>query len=289
MASAAAERRRAQCTPLSEVMCTVSASDCWAVGNTYNKTNDQTLIEHWDGISWTIASSPNTSPTVDNDLGSVACTSMGQCWAVGAYFDAGGGVYQTLTERWDGSSWTIATSPNASTTQDNLLNSVACLPDSQCWAVGINVIGLLSRTLIERWDGSGWRVVPVRRRGTLGGVWTPDGQRAWAAGPPVMRSDGSTWAPDPDPESAATFDGVSGRTTDGGVWAVGSRTVGAHAATRTAMIRWTGSRWIVASVPSPANYQNVLEGVAASEPFVWAVGYTENKTVIRKALILGVC
>ena len=55
------------------------------------------------------------------------------------------------------------------------------------------------------------------------------------------------------------------------------------------MIRWTGSRWIAAPVPSPANYQNVLEGVAASEPFVWAVGYTENKTVIRKALILGVC
>src|SRR5207244_9305104 len=50
-----------------------SASECWAVGSFYNGTNDQTLIERWDGASWTVVSSPNVSTTLGNDLSSVAC------------------------------------------------------------------------------------------------------------------------------------------------------------------------------------------------------------------------
>lgn len=44
---------------LDGVMC-VSASDCWAVGDYYTPANAyQTLIEHWDGTSWTIVPSAN--------------------------------------------------------------------------------------------------------------------------------------------------------------------------------------------------------------------------------------
>jgi hypothetical protein len=136
-----------------------SSSDCWAVGNTYNRSNDQTLVEHWDGTSWSITSSPNTTTTDDNDLSAVGCTSSGQCFAVGDHFDPNGQVYQTLIERWDGTSWTISNSPNASTTQHNLLLGVACVPNSQCWAVGIYFNNGLSTTLIEQWDGASWNLV----------------------------------------------------------------------------------------------------------------------------------
>jgi hypothetical protein len=45
----------------SAVAC-VSASDRWTVGNYNNVSTYQTLIEHWDGTSWSPVSSPTTSP-----------------------------------------------------------------------------------------------------------------------------------------------------------------------------------------------------------------------------------
>ena len=36
-----------------------------------------------------------------------------------------GSVYETLIEHWDGTSWSIVSSPNGSTTQDNFLGSVS--------------------------------------------------------------------------------------------------------------------------------------------------------------------
>ena len=45
---------------LSGVTCT-SASQCWAVGYYVNGSGfGQTLIEQWDGTSWSVVASPNT-------------------------------------------------------------------------------------------------------------------------------------------------------------------------------------------------------------------------------------
>jgi hypothetical protein len=76
----------------------VSASECWAVGKYYDPTTkaDQTLIELWDGNSWAVVSSANTSATLGNVLDAVTCTSASQCWAVGYYLN--GRTYQALTE-----------------------------------------------------------------------------------------------------------------------------------------------------------------------------------------------
>src|SRR5437660_11168682 len=53
-----------------------SASDSWAVdAAVYN--NPQTLIEHWNGSSWTVVPSPNTSASAtqnyNNFIDGVAC------------------------------------------------------------------------------------------------------------------------------------------------------------------------------------------------------------------------
>ena len=100
---------------LTGVTC-VSASDCWAVGY-YIANKVQTLIEHWNGTSWAIVSSPNTVIPQSNGLAGVTCASASDCWAVGYYIN--GSTYQTLIERWDGTSWAIVSSPNTSATQDN--------------------------------------------------------------------------------------------------------------------------------------------------------------------------
>src|SRR5437868_5653506 len=65
-----------------DVAC-ASASDCWTVGFYNNVSAYQTLIQHWDGNSWTILNSPNTRATQHNLLRSVTCTSASDCWAVG--------------------------------------------------------------------------------------------------------------------------------------------------------------------------------------------------------------
>src|SRR5689334_21396361 len=102
----------------------ITASDCWAVG-AYMDSNftAKTLIEHWNGLSWSVVPSPN-SGTADNVLNGVTCTSASNCWAVGAYTAAS--AQQTLIEQWNGTSWSIVASPNSSTTLQNYLNAVTC-------------------------------------------------------------------------------------------------------------------------------------------------------------------
>jgi hypothetical protein len=73
---------------LNGVTC-VSASDCWAVGYYNNGSGGsgvgQTLIEHWNGTSWSILPSPNVGignvGTASNFLEAVTCTSAANCWA----------------------------------------------------------------------------------------------------------------------------------------------------------------------------------------------------------------
>ena len=59
----------------------------------------QTLIERWDGTSWSIVASPNTSPAQSNALYNVQCSAPWDCWAVGHYISASGAL-QTLTEHY---------------------------------------------------------------------------------------------------------------------------------------------------------------------------------------------
>ena len=150
------------------VACT-STTDCWTDGfyassNAY--ADYQTLIEHWDGTSWTLVASPNTSSTQYNYLTDITCATASECWAVGAY--SNGTNNQTVIELWDGRSWTMVTAPDSNTTQDNILFSVACASASECWAVG-HYGGFntgMFQTLAEEYVGAPTAQVPETR-------WTP--------------------------------------------------------------------------------------------------------------------
>ena len=104
----------------------VSASECWAVGYYLAENAAQTLIERWDGTSWSIVSSPNTSTTEANVVLGVTCVSASECWAVGYYYGLDDLISQTLIERWNGTSWTIVNSPNTNTLTNNELGV-------KCW------------------------------------------------------------------------------------------------------------------------------------------------------------
>ncbi|HJT81999.1 MAG TPA: dockerin type I domain-containing protein [Chthoniobacterales bacterium] len=117
-----------------------SDSECWAVGVGQNGGENQTLIEHFDGDSWTIVASPNLGVTEWNQLFDLDCASPNDCWAVGSYaVNVGPPYYEehslTLTFHWDGSAWTTVPSPNGSES-NNGLGAIDCTSSSYCWAGG---------------------------------------------------------------------------------------------------------------------------------------------------------
>ena len=95
---------------------------------------------------WVVTPSPND--TQGAVLNVVSCTSPDSCMAVG--FGANGSTDDTLTEAWNGSSWSITPSPGA-----GYLNAVSCTSASMCVAVGWS-----TGTLVESWNGSAWVIIP---------------------------------------------------------------------------------------------------------------------------------
>ena len=106
----------------------------WAVGNfTTASGSEQTLIEHWNGTSWSVVASPNPGA---GGLNGVAIVSATDSWAVGDFFNTTSSATQTLIEQWNGTSWSVVASPSPSATT-NLLEAAAADPSSgQAWAVG---------------------------------------------------------------------------------------------------------------------------------------------------------
>ena len=150
-----------------------SASDCWAAGfDTMGSGTVQTLIEHWNGSTWIVVSSPNVG-NKNNQLFSVSCASGADCWAVGNSTN-NASVAQTLTEHWNGSIWSVIDSSNTSNTRDNKLYAVSCVSGSNCWAAGyyVNDDGI-TQTLVEQWAPS-LQVVNVVSRKAHGSAGTFD-------------------------------------------------------------------------------------------------------------------
>src|SRR6266516_4710194 len=131
-----------------------SASACTAVGFTSSRQGfTKTLVESWNGTTWTIAPSPNRAAY--NPLTSVSCTSASACTAVGISYTSHGAP-RALVESWDGTTWTIVPSPNPNApNREADLEGVSCSGLSACMAVGF-----YSRkfgppiTLAESWNGT---------------------------------------------------------------------------------------------------------------------------------------
>jgi hypothetical protein len=113
----------------------LSATNVWAVGSTWDGSGiDQTLIEHWNGASWTVVPSANMGAD-SNNLYSIAAVSPTDIWAAGDYYNYLTDSYQTLVEHWDGSAWTLVASPNKGAA-DNDFYGIAALSHLDVWVVG---------------------------------------------------------------------------------------------------------------------------------------------------------
>jgi hypothetical protein len=138
----------------------VAPNDVWAVGTREDQHGvNLTLALHWDGSSWTQVSSPNPPPPdSSNYLLSVDAVSANDVWAAGWYV---GTTRQGLVEHWNGTAWSLSTTPEPDASPE--FGGVAAAPGTTPWVVGDYIppgIDSHFQTLTERWDGSAWSVVP---------------------------------------------------------------------------------------------------------------------------------
>ena len=148
----------------------VASHDVWAVGS----TGSQSLIEHWDGTSWNVVSSPKLSK--GGSLTAVTAISTNDVWAVGLRDDFSG----DLVEHWDGTSWSIVSSP-AFTGASDILRGISADANNDVWAVGDSFS--VGGAVILHFDGTSWSRVgaPSVDRSLLA-VTVLSSTNAWAAG-----------------------------------------------------------------------------------------------------------
>ena len=124
-------------TVLNSVSCT-TASSCEAAGEVPGSNDEEsTVAESWDGSAWAVQSVPSPSTTQGSQLTGVSCTSAASCTAVGWYTSSTVptfGQMLTVAETWNGTAWTLESSPNSGTY--SLLQGVSCGSSQACTAVG---------------------------------------------------------------------------------------------------------------------------------------------------------
>ena len=290
----------------------VSGSNCWAVGTALGGSQNNpmaTLVEHWNGSSWATVASPTPGGVAGALLTAVSCPSASTCVAVGLTTDASGEALNAITERWNGSTWSLA--PVASTGQTyDQFNGVSCTSTSNCWAVGsagdtqqdprflpVYPAAPGLQGLIEHWNGSTWSVVPSSRAPDPEGSYLTSttcvsSTDCWATGTTsdssgnadttlTERWDGSTWSATPSANpSGQTANSLSGVTClDASTcWAAGasgtSNTAGGSASFQPqAFIEaWDGQSWSIEPTPN-VTFESLLGSVACVRSVsCWAVG-----------------
>jgi hypothetical protein len=160
------------------VSCT-GFTHCVAVGTSNPLGLAQTLIETWDGNSWTINPSVNASQRGNvlegmggNVLYAVSCYDSIHCVAVGAYIDPQTVPQALIESNVSGQdTWAIpsGTSPGSG---GSVLTGVSCPNPVTCSAVGFESDGTTNRTLNENFNGSVWFVTPTPSPGLVGNFLT---------------------------------------------------------------------------------------------------------------------
>src|SRR5439155_1577430 len=104
----------------------VSANDIWAVGSFF-QDEDNTLTLHWNGTAWSVVSTPAIADSGFADLRSAVALSTDAVWTAGSFFQNTFSRDRTLTELWNGSAWSIVSSPNRGGSHNDL-NAIAATP-----------------------------------------------------------------------------------------------------------------------------------------------------------------
>jgi len=263
----------------------LAANNVWSVGFSPHPSGTplyirQTLVEHWDGKNWSVVASPNPAGKTWVVLNGVDAISANDIWAVGHSGDPSSIHLQTLTEHWNGSSWSIIPSPSPGTYNGNVLNAVAAVSTNDVWAVGWYQSGSTGQeggALTMHWDGAQWTVIPNPSKSTLYAITAISSNNVWAVGEQsILHWNGTNWSivsfPPPPGDSYQIFKGIAAVSAND-IWAVGYSQWSYFSGYRYAPLtyHWDGSGW--SWVPNAGNIDEYLFAVTAiAANDVWAVG-----------------
>jgi len=139
----------------------------------------------------------------------------------------------TLTEHWNGTQWSVVSSPNPGLY--NMLNGVAAISATNAWVVGNSE----SQAMIEHWNGTQWNIVsgpiPPSQDYFLNGISATSANNVWAVGSYVPENgliqtltehwNGARWSIVPSPNlnpNGSVFEAATNIPGSKHVWAVGT-------------------------------------------------------------------
>lgn len=275
-----------------------SRTFCQAVGSYEAKYIDHSegraLLESWNGKSWSLETGPNRGSGPHSLVG-VSCSSTTSCKAVGSY-GTGPEPNRTLIESWNGTKWSLMTSPNQGTNA-SVLFGVSCVSPTLCKAVGTWTSATeVSHTLVESWNGTTWSIESAPNPGAitnaLFGVSCITASSCYAVGNTesanlqlrtlVEHWNGTKWSAVSSPNSgtAANYlDAVSC------VSSLSCKAVGFHNSDFTLVESWNGVRWTVEASPNRGSNDNDLTSVSCSTAASCkAVGIYRSGNVLRQLI-----
>jgi hypothetical protein len=252
----------AQAGSLGEVSC-FSADSCMAFGFSQKGPARTNLTEFWNGSAWTIQHTASPPGATGYGLSAGSCTSASSCTAVGS-MNTGSQTAVPLAEHWDGSTWTVQSTPSPTGPVTSSLSAVSCVSASSCVAVGVSQdSNSVIATLAERWNGSAWTLLntvspPSQFGSGLQAVSCTSATSCMATGfvysnsaaekPLAERWDGSTW-------TLLTAQAGDGAQNLGSVSCTSPANCTAVGTAETSVFHplaehWNGTGWAIQKVPA---------------------------------------
>ncbi len=224
----------------------LTPTDVWAVGGSSGADGIHiaTLIEHWDGASWSLVAGPKFPRYRRTALTGIDAVSPTDIWAVG--YRQLNDRPRPLTEHWDGTSWRVVDIPTP--------------PRSLIQAIPTGVTAIAPDDV--------W---------ITGRAWSAETTTSVASVLRALGRDTMVGRDGPHFHAVATIFAVDGVARDD-VWAVGWRTPVGVVTNRTLTVHWDGKTWTPVPSANPAGGgdqgpDDALAGVTAvGADDVWAVG-----------------
>jgi len=270
-----------------------TTGNAWAVGG----AGTGPLAERWNGTSWSVVSTPTPAGATTARLRGVKVLATDSAWAVGQFSTSTNPTMRTLVTRWNGTAWSIVTSPNPDPTQ-NLLVAVDGVAND-LWAVGnVGHDGYGGGTvagLVLRWNGTAWTkaTIPSGNGFTiteLRDVVAVASNDVWAVGtafswqtfsfvPYLLHWNGQSWTqstiPNPPGGGFRTVTALSATK----VYAFGAKDTG-----QPLIAKWNGSTWSQETPPAGTGHFLEAACAVAGTGTVWAVGSQTSSTARTLAI-----
>jgi hypothetical protein len=237
--------------------------------------------------TWHVVKSP-VQKSHQTSFAAVSAISSTDAWAVGS--DIGPNGSRPRAEHWDGQAWTTVATPLPQGGVYGFLLGVSARTSTDVWAVG----GYQSSTgdyltLIERWNGTRWKVVSSGILGVGTQAMSVDAIAAndvWLVGRSgtavyttlTAHWNGSVWKVVPSPNQQGSVDNwLTGVSAVGAndVWASGSWTSASWSNGLTE--HWDGTAWKIVK-SKPAFNLPAIAAISAND--VWTAGIDAGGTSV---------